>query len=80
MKYKPDAQHQQVIHKKWTQWAESKSLLPETVAYEAMRLAFEAGALTAAPSAQAEPRHSTTWSGDCPHWCKACATERAERK
>lgn len=22
-------------------------------------------------------RHATTWSGDCPHWCRACAAERA---
>jgi hypothetical protein len=24
-------------------------------------------------------RHSTKENGDCPHWCKACAAERAAR-
>ena len=28
------------------------------------------------PTEPAPLRHSTTWSGDCPHWCKACAAER----
>lgn len=25
------------------------------------------------------PAHSTKENGDCPHWCKACAVERAAR-
>ena len=26
------------------------------------------------------PRHATKESGDCPHWCRACAVERGARE